>query len=70
MTTYAQREATLASGAAFWDLRERMGGKNAMAKWVAAGMAQGDYVHFTGEGYRLLGAALYKELMGVNQYLK
>ena len=60
----AQREATLASGAAFWDLRERMGGKGAMGKWVAAGMAQGDYVHFTGEGYRLLGAALYKELMG------
>ncbi len=60
----AQREAAHASGVAFWDLRERMGGKGAMGRWVAAGMAQGDYVHFTGEGYRLLGAALYKELMG------
>lgn len=60
----AQREAAVARGVGFWDLRERMGGKGAMGKWVAAGMAQSDYVHFTGEGYRLLGAALYKELMG------
>lgn len=60
----AQRAACKARGAAFWDIRERMGGKGAMRQWVFAGMAQGDYVHFTGPGYRLLGAALYKELMG------
>ncbi len=60
----AQRAACAARGAAFWDIRERMGGKGAMRQWVYAGMAQGDYVHFTGPGYRLLGAALYKELMG------
>ncbi|MBL8237691.1 MAG: hypothetical protein JNM66_09745 [Bryobacterales bacterium] len=60
----AQRAACKARGAAFWDIRDRMGGKGAMRQWVYAGMAQGDYVHFTGPGYRLLGAALYKELMG------
>lgn len=60
----AQRAACKARGAAFWDVRDRMGGKGAMRQWVTAGMAQGDYVHFTGPGYRLLGAALYKELMG------
>jgi hypothetical protein len=60
----AQRAACQARGAAFWDVRDRMGGKGAMRQWVFAGMAQGDYVHFTGPGYRLLGAALYKELMG------
>lgn len=60
----AQRAACAARGAAFWDMRDRMGGKGAMRQWVYAGMAQGDYVHFTGPGYRLLGAALYKELMG------
>ena len=60
----AQREACKSRGAAFWDMRERMGGKGAMKQWVYAGMAQGDFVHFTGPGYRLLGAALYKELMG------
>ncbi len=59
----AQRAAARAAGAAFWDLRERMGGRGAMGRWVAAGFAQRDYVHFTSEGYRLLGAALYKELM-------
>lgn len=60
----AQRDASASRGAAFWDLRERMGGKGAMRSWVHAGMAQGDFVHFTAPGYRLLGAALYKELMG------
>jgi len=60
----AQRAAAKERGAAFWDIRERMGGKGAMRQWVYAGMAQGDFVHFTGPGYRLLGAALYKELIG------
>ena len=60
----AQRQASTAAGAAFFDLRERMGGKGAMGKWVSAGYAQSDYVHFTSQGYRLLGAALYKELTG------
>jgi len=60
----AQRAACKARGAAFWDVRDRMGGKGAMRQWVYAGMAQGYYVHFTSPGYRLLGAALYKELMG------
>lgn len=60
----AQRAACASRGVAFWDIRERMGGKGAMRQWVQAGMAQGDYVHFTAPGYRLLGAALYKELMG------
>lgn len=64
MILEAQREACKSRGAAFWDIRERMGGKGAMRQWVTAGMAQADYVHFTGPGYRLLGAALYKELMG------
>jgi lysophospholipase L1-like esterase len=59
----AQRAACLSRGVAFWDIRERMGGKGAMRQWVFAGMAQPDYVHFTAPGYRLLGAALYKELM-------
>jgi lysophospholipase L1-like esterase len=60
----AQRAACHSRGVAFWNIRERMGGKGSMQQWVHAGMAQGDYVHFTGPGYRLLGAALYKELMG------
>ena len=60
----AQRQASIAAGAAFFDLRDRMGGKGSMRQWVYAGMAQYDHVHFTGQGYRMLGAALYKEIAG------
>ncbi len=60
----AQREAALAAGCAFWDLREKMGGKGSMRKWVLAGLAQADYVHLTGPGYRLLGETCYRDLIG------
>lgn len=63
----AQREAALISGCAYWDLRARMGGKGSMRNWVYAGMAQGDYVHFTAPGYRLIGEAIFRDLM--NEYL-
>jgi len=60
----AQRAAAAATGSAFWDLRAKMGGKGAMREWVLAGMAQGDYVHFTGPGYRMIGDAVFRDLMG------
>jgi hypothetical protein len=41
-----------------------MGGKGAMRQWVQAGMAQGDYVHFSGSGYRVLGDAVFRDVMG------
>ncbi len=63
MIAQAQREAALEHGCGFWDLRERMGGAGAMQRWVTAGAAQGDYVHFTGAGYRLIGATLFNDLM-------
>ena len=63
MIAQAQREAALEHGCAFWDLRERMGGAGAMRRWVVAGAAQGDYVHFTAAGYRLIGATLFNDLM-------
>ncbi|MCC6590156.1 MAG: hypothetical protein IT168_25920 [Bryobacterales bacterium] len=64
MIIAAQREAAAKMRCAFFDLRERMGGKGSMKQWVWSSMAQYDYVHFTVQGYRLLGAALYKELTG------
>ncbi len=60
----AQREAALQYGCGFWNLRTAMGGRGSMKQWVQARMAQGDYVHFTGPGYRLLGDALYELLTG------
>ncbi len=59
----AQRQAAIESGCAFWDLRAKMGGKGSMQQWVTAGMAQYDHVHFTGTGYKLLGDAVFRDLM-------
>ncbi|HUQ91582.1 MAG TPA: SGNH/GDSL hydrolase family protein [Bryobacteraceae bacterium] len=59
----AQRQAALGTGCAFWDLRAKMGGKGAMRDWVSSGLAQRDYVHFTAAGYRLLGGAVFRDLM-------
>ena len=67
----AQRQAAIAQGCPFWDLRAKMGGKGAMQQWVNAGMAQYDHVHFTGPGYRMLGDAVFRDLIGqYDVYLK
>lgn len=60
----AQMDAALENGCAFWDLRATMGGKGAMREWVQAGLAQGDFVHFTSLGYQVLGESLYELMMG------
>jgi lysophospholipase L1-like esterase len=59
----AQREAAMSNRCAFWDMREKMGGKGAMREWVTAGLAQYDHVHFTALGYRRLGYTLFRDLM-------
>jgi len=66
MIVEAQREAAIANRCPFWDMRAKMGGMGSMQQWVLAGMAQYDYVHFTSPGYRLLGDAIFRDLM--NQY--
>jgi lysophospholipase L1-like esterase len=63
MIVEAQRQAALASGCAFWDLQAKMGGKGSMQQWVTAGMAQNDHVHFTLPGYRMIGDAVFRDLM-------
>lgn len=59
----AQRQAAMAAGCAFWDMRAKMGGKGSMEQWIQAGMAQYDHVHFTGAGYRMLGDAVFRDVM-------
>ncbi|MEI9813553.1 MAG: hypothetical protein WDO18_13305 [Acidobacteriota bacterium] len=59
----AQRRAALIMGCAFVDLRTEMGGPGSMPQWVKAGYAQADHVHFTSPGYRLLGDAVYSDIM-------
>lgn len=63
MIVEAQRQAARANGCPFWDLRAKMGGKGSMLQWVSAGMAQSDHVHFTGQGYHMLGDAVVRDLM-------
>jgi lysophospholipase L1-like esterase len=59
----AQQAACREHGCAFWNTRERMGGKGAMRDWVYAGLAQWDYVHFTAAGYHRLAAVLFSDVM-------
>jgi lysophospholipase L1-like esterase len=58
-----QRSVATETGCAFWDWRERMGGPGSVKQWVQAGLSQGDYVHLTSAGYRLLGNTLFQEIM-------
>ena len=47
-----------------------MGGPGSIREWVQAGLAQSDYVHLTGGGYRALGNMLLDEIMGqYNRFL-
>lgn len=65
-----QREVALQNGCAFWDWRARMGGPGSVRQWVQAGLGQGDYVHLTGAGYRMVGDMLFQELMAhYNRFL-
>lgn len=49
--------------AAVWDLFDLMGGLGSMQSWEYAGLAQHDKIHFTTQGYDLVGNLLYNALM-------
>lgn len=49
--------------AAVWDQFDIMGGLRSMQDWEKAGLAQKDKVHFTSDGYKLLGDLLYNALI-------
>jgi hypothetical protein len=66
----AQKRACLANRCAYWDTRERMGGRGSMRDWVYAGLGQYDYVHFTAPGYRRLAEVLFADLMGQYEIYK
>lgn len=58
-----QREIAARQRCSFWDWRRRMGGEGSKQKWVNAGLAQVDYVHFTSTGYQLIGNTLCADLL-------
>jgi lysophospholipase L1-like esterase len=59
----ALRRAALRAGCAYWDQQAAMGGRGAIARWVRAGLAQYDYVHFTSPGYKKLADLLFAQIM-------
>ena len=54
--------------AAVWDQFDIMGGLQSMRKWEKEGLARRDKVHFTKEGYTLMGDLLFNAL--IERYLR
>ena len=50
-------------GSAVWDVYDIMGGKDSVIKWRDAGLVKTDRLHFTPEGYVLLGDMLYNAIV-------
>ena len=59
----AFRELAKECKGVFWDMYAVMGGAGASDAWREAGLMQGDRVHFTADGYRLIGDMLYDAIM-------
>ncbi len=59
----AFRELAKEYKAVFWDWYEVMGGMGSMATWQEAGLSQGDKVHCTPTGYRLVGDLLFDAIL-------
>ncbi len=59
----SQREIAREEKVAFWDWRRHMGGPGSVKLWVTAGYGQSDYIHMTGEGYRMVGEMIVNALL-------
>jgi lysophospholipase L1-like esterase len=57
-----QRDIAKMQNVAFFDWRARMGGAGMMKRWVQAGLAQADNIHFDSAGYQMLGKILFDDL--------
>ncbi len=53
---------------AVWNLFRVMGGSGSSRTWVRNGLMQKDHIHFTRDGYKLIGDLLYNSIM--SEYLK
>ena len=58
----AQRRAAFEVGAAFWNSYGAMGGSGSMGAWASLGLAQGDRVHLTKDGYVRMGGMFYEDV--------
>lgn len=60
----AMRELATEYNGAVWNQFRVMGGLGSADNWVKAGLMNSDKIHFTYEGYCLLGDMMYEALMG------
>lgn len=58
-----QRELAAQHGCGHYDLQAWQGGPTSMVRWVGAGLALPDHVHFTEGGHRLLARDLLRALL-------
>jgi lysophospholipase L1-like esterase len=58
----AQRRAAFEVGAAFWSSYGAMGGAGSMSAWASMGLAQGDRVHLSKDGYVRMGSMFYEDI--------
>ena len=63
----AFRELAREYKGAFWDMYDVMGGYGSMAVWMEAGLAKSDEVHFTADGYRLIGDLMFDAIMSCSR---
>lgn len=59
----AFRELARECTGVFWDWYGVMGGYGSMGRWLDAGLAQPDKVHFTPAGYKLIGDLLFDAIL-------
>lgn len=58
-------------GAGVWDMFEVMGGLNSIVQWQKRGLAKPDKIHFTPDGYRLIGDLMFNAFMrSYDNYLR
>ena len=58
------------NGLAAWDFLTAMGGTGSMTAWLRAGLARPDRIHFSSDGYVLMGEKLLTALLdNYRQYL-
>jgi lysophospholipase L1-like esterase len=64
----ALEELSAEMNAGLWDMYSIMGGLRSIDTWVGASLAKTDKIHFTGEGYRMIGYLLSSAL--IHEYEK
>ena len=58
-----QREVAHEFGLDYYDFQEAMGGRNSIYQWKARGLVSGDMLHFSKQGYQILGKMLFNHVM-------